>query len=208
MAWRSHEERRQALHRAADATGVRVSRRRRSSDTRRALLAGGMLAVAVGTAAVAGPLAAQGQTREVLRSGTGPELVLTRATSPLTEYRAHFADEALDEVLFRVEPLGASPERIRIATLTSYDGELFRALDVASSTADARFTRVPARSPPSPGEPIGARVTIDRLTGIWMPTAGQLDARSPSKGPMPTPLPTASTTTAAPRERCRSRTAV
>ncbi|MGC5224346.1 transglutaminase domain-containing protein [Micromonospora sp. DT81.3] len=174
MAWRSQDERRQALLRAAAATGVRVSRRRSSSDRRRAILAAGMLAVAVVVAAVAGPLAAAGQSREVLRSGTGPELVLTQATSPLSGYRAHFSDDALDEVLFRVDPVGTPPERIRVATLTSYDGELFRALDVASSTADARFTRVPSRLAPVPGEPVGVRVTIDRLRGIWMPTAGQL----------------------------------
>ena len=174
MAWRSQDERRQALRRAAAATGVRVSRRRSSSDRRRAMLAGGMLAVAVVAAAAAGPLAASGQPREVLRSGTGPELALTQATSPLSGYRAHFADGALDQVLFRVDPAGAPPERIRIATLTSYDGELFRALDVASSSADARFTRVPSRLAAAAGEPVDVRVTIDGLRGIWMPTAGQL----------------------------------
>ena len=174
MAWRSQDARRQALRRAADATGVRVSRRRTSSDTRRSVLAAGMLVVAVAAAAVAGPLAAAGQTREVLRSGTGPDLALTRAISPLSEFRSHFSDEAYDDVLFRVEPVGPAPERIRIATLTSYDGELFRALDVASSTADARFTRVPSRLSAAPGDPIGARITIEGLRGIWMPTAGAL----------------------------------
>ena len=101
--------------------------------------------------------------------------MLTRATSPLSEFRSHFADDAFDEVLFRIEPVGELPERIRIATLTSYDGELYRALDVASSTADARFTRVPSRLAAEPGEPISARITIEGLRGIWMPTAGAAD---------------------------------
>ena len=154
MAWRSQDARREALHRAADATGVRVSRRRSTSDTRRGLLAAGMLAVAVAAAAVAGPLAAAGQTREVLRSGTGPELVLTRATSPLSEFRSHFSDDARSTRCSSGWSRSARlPDRIRIATLTSYDGELFRALDVASSTADARFTRVPSRLAAGAGDP-------------------------------------------------------
>ena len=175
MAWRSQDARRQALHSAADATGVRVSRRR---IVLRHAASGcsppAMLVVAVAAAAVAGPLAARGPDARGAPLRHGPELVLTRATSPLSEFRSHFSDEAFDEVLFRVEPVGPAPERIRIATLTSYDGELFRALDVASSTADARFTRVPSRLSAAPGDPIGARITIEGLRGIWMPTAGAL----------------------------------
>ena len=75
---------------------MRVSRRRTSSDKRtRILLAAGMLAVAVAIAAVAlGPLAAEGQTRDVLRSvDMGRNWSSLRATSPLSEYRTHFTDE-------------------------------------------------------------------------------------------------------------------
>ncbi|HWI31300.1 MAG TPA: transglutaminase-like domain-containing protein [Microbacterium sp.] len=175
LAWRSHNQRRQALRRAAVATGVRISRRRTASDRRGIVLAAGMLAVAAVAAAALGPLAAQGMTRDVLRSSTGPELVITRATSPLSEYRAHFADDTVDDVLFRIEALGAMPDRIRIAALTSYDGERYRALDVESSTADARFTRVPSRLTAPAGEEIDVRITIETLGGIWMPTVGHLE---------------------------------
>lgn len=176
LAWRSQDDRSAALRRAADTSGVRVSRRRSASDARRAALAGSMVAVAVVAAAVAAPAVARGDTRDVLRSGVGPELVITRATSPLSGYRSYFDDASHDTVLFRVDPVqgGGLPDRIRLATLTAYDGEVYRALDASTSVVDARFTRVPARRSAGPGEAVTVRVTIEGLSGIWAPIAGRL----------------------------------
>lgn len=176
LAWRSAEERRSALRRAAAVSGVRVSRRRSGSDVRRRVLAGGMIAVAVVVAAATAPAVAATRSREVLRSGTGPLLAVSRAVSPLAQYRGNFSDAAYDRVLFRVEAVeGAMPDRIRIATLTSYDGAVYRVADPSGVGSDARFTRVPSRLPGGDGAESGVRIEIDGLQGIWLPTFGALE---------------------------------
>lgn len=177
LAWRSHEERRAALRRAADVSGVRVSRRRSAFDQRRRLLAGGMIVAAVVGGAAVSPAIADSRSREVLRSGTGPQLDISRAVSPLTQYRANFTDDAVDEVLFRVDAVeGPLPSRIRIATLASFDGAVYRAADPEGVGADARFARVPSRLDPGPGVRSVARVEITGLEGIWLPTFGALES--------------------------------
>ena len=145
--------------RRRDAGGRRDRRRRRGTPRRR------------------------GPDPEVLRSGTGPELGAHPGDSPLSEYRAHFADDAFDEVLFRVEPAGRCPSASASRPSPPTTASCYRALDVASSTADARFTRVPSRLPPAPGD-ADRRARHDRRPrGIWMPTAGRTDRRSTFDGP-------------------------
>ncbi|MFT4229986.1 MAG: transglutaminase-like domain-containing protein [Microbacterium sp.] len=177
LAWLALDERRRALRRAADTTGVRVSRRRSASDTRRGLLAAGMVAIAVVIGAVAAPAIAAGQPRDVLRSATVPDVDLTRAEAPLSTYRSAFADPRYGETLFRVEAVsGALPARIRLATMTAYDGVVYRVLDGSSSVADARFVRVPSGLDAGAGEPAVVRVSIEGLGGIWLPTFGQVSS--------------------------------
>lgn len=176
LAWRSHEDRRAALRRAANVSGVRVSRRASSIDRRRRALAAGMIAVAVIGGAAVSPAIAQTREREVLRSAAGPQLAIARAVSPLERYRADFTGEAVDQVLFRVEAVqGALPDRIRIATLTSYDGATYRVADPSGVAADARFTRVPSRLDGGKGATTVARIRIEGLEGIWLPTFGALE---------------------------------
>ena len=173
LAWRSQDQRRAALRRAADTSGVRVSRRRSASDARRGGLAAAMLAIAVVVAAVAAPPKAAGRQREVLRRGVGPELAISRAVSPLSEYRSNFSDAAFSRRLFTVTALqGALPDRLRIATLSDYDGTVYRV--AAGGSADARFTRVPSELPGGDGRVASVRIDIEGLRGIWMPTFGSL----------------------------------
>ncbi|QAY61804.1 transglutaminase domain-containing protein [Microbacterium protaetiae] len=173
LAWRTAARRRAALQRAADSSGVRLSRRRRATDTRRGVLAGGMVVLAVAAAAVVTPAVAEGRTRDVLRSGAGPAQAISQAVSPLTDYRANFGDDVVDAPLFTVRPVaGALPDRIRLATLSSYDGAQYR---VAASDADGRFVRVPSRRAAAAGTEATAQVTIEGLSGIWLPTFGSIE---------------------------------
>ncbi|WP_314505715.1 transglutaminaseTgpA domain-containing protein [uncultured Microbacterium sp.] len=173
LAWRSRDERMRSLRRAAESSGVSLSRRPSPVDRRRAALGAGMLAAAVLAVAVVVPFAARGAEREVLRSGAGPELAISSAVSPLAEYRSLFADGRADVVLFTVAAHdGALPERVRLATLDDYDGEVYRS--GGSAAGPARFVRVPASLDAGSGRTVDARITIDRLEGIWMPTVGQL----------------------------------
>jgi len=170
LAWRAHDERTRSLRRASALAAVPATARRSRTDRRRALAGAGMIIVAtVATVAVV-PWAAADADRRVLRSATGPERQIAEAVSPLSEYRAMFSDSRADDVLFRVSGDGALPDRIRVATLDSYDGEIFR----SSGTGQGRFVRVPSRLPAAEGRAVDADIEIGDLGGIWMPTAGSL----------------------------------
>lgn len=176
LTWCTYDDRARALRRAAATSGVRMSRRRSASDGRRMALGVAMVVAPVAVASLLAPTIAQGTEREVLRSAIGPDLALSSAVSPLAEYRSNFDDDRFAEVLFRVDPVDGEPlpARIRLATLDYYDGEVFRAIDPASSVVDTRFVRVPSTLPSGEGDPVAARIVIEGLAGIWMPTAGSL----------------------------------
>ncbi|MDX2376637.1 transglutaminase-like domain-containing protein [Microbacterium sp. LRZ72] len=173
LAWQAHEERARTLRRAASTSGVRVSRSRRPSDARRLALGAAMVVAAVAVGAIVAPAAAGEQERTVLRSGVGPQISLTDVVSPLAQYRGNFADASYDEVLFRVDVVAGTPDRVRLAALDAYDGVVFRAGD---GEGDGRYLRVPSLIDvdAAASEPFEATVTIDGLDGIWMPTLGRL----------------------------------
>ncbi|MFI8595240.1 transglutaminase domain-containing protein [Microbacterium sp. NPDC078428] len=173
LAWQHYDERARALRRAAAGSGVRLTRSRSASDTRRMGLGAVMIVGSVIVAAAVTPALAAGAERTVLRSGVGPDLALSRAISPLAEYRAFFADSAYDEELFTVAALRGEPERVRIATLSHYDGVQYTS---AGTEASAAFVRVPDRVDAGAGEAVAAQVRIDGLEGIWLPTIGRTSA--------------------------------
>ncbi|MFD1340522.1 transglutaminase domain-containing protein [Microbacterium lemovicicum] len=173
LLWAAHRTRRErlfALERAAASSGVHLTRGASRTDRRRALLGAGMIAVAVLVAVAVVPAAAQSRERDVLRAAAGPEVDISRAVSPLSTYRSLFADDRADQVLFTVTSDGSLPDRVRLATLDAYDGEVFRSGDDDAS----RFVRVPSVRDAGEGAPVDATVSIGALTGIWMPTAGRL----------------------------------
>ena len=170
LAWRARAAKRRALTQASAQTGVRLRRRGVWATLRGGAVTAGLVVVAIAAAGAAAPALVDGRSRLVPRAATGPELALREAVSPLSEYRAAFADEAYGQELFRVtgEDL---PERIRIASLTHYDGETYRALDPESALAEDLFTRVPSWSAPAGTQ---ARIQIAALDGIWLPTFGEV----------------------------------
>ncbi|WP_228479446.1 transglutaminase-like domain-containing protein [Microbacterium atlanticum] len=176
LAWRTHDERVRALQRAAASSGVRISRRPSSADRRRTALGAAMVAGALVVAVAVVPFAARGAEREVLRTAVGPDIDVSAEVSPLSEYRALYADDRADDVLFTVEPVsGSLPERVRIATLDAYDGAVFRSGGEGAVEA-GRFVRVPSSLDAGPGSPVDARIRIDGWNDIWMPTVGRLAA--------------------------------
>lgn len=170
LSWRTRQSRREALRAAADASGVRL-RRRRGMDVRRAGIGVGMVVVAA-LAALAVVPAAASAPRTVLREATGPRVEISRAVSPLAAYRASFTDARHDRVLFRLDG-DHVPERIRLAVLDDYDGAVYR---TASGSAASGFVRLAAPRPPGPGARVDVVVSIEALDGIWMPSAGTLAA--------------------------------
>lgn len=172
LAWRAHDERARALRRASDVSAMPTSPGRSRADRRRTALGVAMIAVAVVVTVAVVPWVARGADREVLRSAAGPDRQIAEAVSPLAEYRAMFSDARADEVLFRVSGEGTLPDRIRIATLDTYDGEIFR----ASGDEGAGFVRLPSTRDAGAGRSLSAEVEIVDLEGIWMPTAGRLSS--------------------------------
>ena len=170
LAWRTRDERTRSLRRVSALAAVQSSSRRSRADLRRAFTGAAMVVVAVVATVAVVPWAAADADRRVLRSVTGPERQITEAVSPLSAYRAMFSDARADDVLFRVEGEGSLPERVRVATLDAYDGEIFR----PSGAGEGRFVRVPSTLRADGGRPVEAEIEIDALGGIWMPTAGSL----------------------------------
>ncbi|WP_191966662.1 transglutaminase domain-containing protein [Microbacterium testaceum] len=170
LAWRARDERGRALRRASDVSALSVGTGRSRADRRRLALGAGMLLVAAIVTITVVPAASRDADRQVLRSAAGPERLIAEAVSPLSQYRSMFSDARSDDVLFRISGTGPMPERVRIATLDTYDGEIFR----ASGNEGAGFVRLPSTREAGEGRPVGADVEIVDLGGIWMPTAGRL----------------------------------
>ncbi len=169
LSWRSRDERVRALRRASESTGVRM-RRAAPADARHLALGIGMITVCVSAVALVVPAAAASAPRTVLRDATGPEVEISRAISPLASYRTLFADDRLDDVLFRVSGTDL-PDRVRLAVLDAYDGAVFR---TDGSPAGAPFERVPAERAVGAGDALAFEVSVADLSGIWMPSAGAL----------------------------------
>lgn len=145
----------------------------RSVLARSAAMAGGVLVVAGVISLVAAPALSAGDHRRVLRDDVPPPLELSSYASPLTSYHKWMTDQK-DTVLFTVDGLGKG-ERVRLATLDTYDGVVMRVGDSADGEG---FVRVGSTVTDAP-VPAGAhtqrlRVRIQDYTGYWMPGGGDL----------------------------------
>lgn len=150
---------RSQTHRSADLPKTRTLSQFRSSGV---LTLAATLMVAVSIT----PTLMADSPRDVLRTRVNPQLVIDTETSPLSLYRAAFSDEMFATPLFETA-LSADVDRIRIATLSTFDGQ------VMSVGNDASFSRVPALVSGPPSSEL-ITVTVGALTGIWMPTTANL----------------------------------
>lgn len=170
--WRAATVRRLALR---DAGGVRQRPARRAAIGR-AGMATGMLAVGVVVAIALTPMLTAAHPRTVPRSVTEPVIRIAQEPSPLSTYRAMFGAQTYDEVLFRITATGA--DRVRLATLSFYDGQMARVTDPGTGLADqsTAYIRVPSARMPVLGDSVRADVVIDAYAGIWVPTVGTVRA--------------------------------
>jgi hypothetical protein len=155
----------------ASTAGVRQGSHSRWVAARRQAL-GVVLVVGavVGGLAIA-PAAAGWVPREALREAVDPLLVVQKQSSPLGVYRRWFEAANYDRTLFTVTGDTTGIDRVRIATLGDYDGEVFRAGD---QDADPLFTRL-AGDGAAGGSPL--TVTIgEGFSGVWVPVPGSIDA--------------------------------
>ena len=176
LVWRVKQERSVAIRLAAGTSGVRRRRNAGAANrVRQALLAAGILLIAVSVAVTTVSTFARPTEREVLRTAIAPDVDLNEFISPLTQYRSYFTADNYDTELFRVT--NASPEvsRIRLAVLSHYDGQVFRIVDPTQGN-DARetaFQRVPSVLS-APGTQVSLDITLGDYSSVWLPTAGSL----------------------------------
>ncbi|WP_341940446.1 transglutaminase domain-containing protein [Microbacterium sp. LWH10-1.2] len=135
---------------------------------RRHVLSGAIVVVALVAGLAIAPAAAGWSDRSVLRDEVEPMIVVQQQPSPLSGYRSWFTAERADETVVRIDGDPGDLERIRIATLDSYDGQDFHV------AADDRFTRLPRAAAPGAGR-IGLDITVgDAYRGIWVPAPSGL----------------------------------
>lgn len=158
---RARIERATAVRAARSRTGsVRLGSTSAAFTMRRYLLAGSLIVVTAAGALAAAPVAQKLGPREVLREEVDPLLILRQQQSPLSTYRQWFAGEAFSTTLFTVSNSGQA-DRLRIATLDTYDGQTFH---VAGTGDSARFARQPHTQQGQLTVTIG-----EGYQGIWVP---------------------------------------
>ena len=173
---RSRLERARAL-RAARATTGTVRQRSESLvlAARRNALGVAIVAIALVVGIAITPVAATLESRQALRDGVDPLLVIQQQPSPLSSYRGWFEGANYDAELFTVTGGGAGVDRIRLATLDTYDGETFH-VNGAVGDESSRFSRLP-RTQPTSADAVELEITIGPgYSGIWVPVPTGLAA--------------------------------
>ncbi|GAB3607804.1 transglutaminase-like domain-containing protein [Conyzicola nivalis] len=155
----------------ASTSGVRQGSHSRWVAARRQALGVVLVVGAVLGGLAIAPAASGWVSREALREAIDPLLIVQKQASPLAGYRAWFEADNYDRTLFTVEGDTTGIDRVRIATLGDYDGEVFRA---GGQDADPLFTRLAGGGS---GEGTPLTVTIgDGFAGVWVPVPGTIDA--------------------------------
>jgi hypothetical protein len=183
LMWRRWYARRAAIRklaaeaRSTDGTGAAVPSDHRLFGARTIVAAGIILAIA-GAAGVAGAVYAPPTgPRDVARSAVVQPFDPRDYVSPLAGFRRYWQPQTASEVLFSVTGLPQGG-RIRIATLDTYDGVVYSVGSEAVTSESGSFTRVPYRFDQSAvsGKRVNLDVAVAGYSGVWVPTAGQLEA--------------------------------
>jgi transglutaminase-like putative cysteine protease len=135
-----------------------------------------VFAVAAGASLVATSVLTPRGDRDVLRNVVAQPFDPRDHPSPLAGFRSYLREDAADEVMMRVTGL-PSGERIRVATLDSYDGVVYAVGSAAVDSASGTFVRVPSRIDQSRAgsERVQLGVEIVGYSGVWLPTVGMLE---------------------------------
>jgi len=172
FAWRAAHVRRRAL--AQGGSGARLATVHRVREAGTVVIGAAMVAIAVVVAAlVAGPVAAD-TPRDVARSVIEPRLVVDSTVTPLAAFRTYFTDPLFNEPLFTVSVDEGEVSRVRIATLSYFDGDAFTAAAPQGKESDA-FARVPSHiDAPEDAIPVKATIQLSQAGSVWVPMVGAL----------------------------------
>jgi len=135
------------------------------------------LAVAGAAGTVAVSAAPPATSRTVARTVVEQPFDPRDRVSPLSGFRAYEQEPAVDGTLLRVTGL-RDGQRLRIATLDTYDGVLYSVGSGEVDSASGFFTRVPSTVDQTAvdGQRSTVDVTVEAYDELWVPTVGQLES--------------------------------
>lgn len=146
------------------------------SVVRPALVGTGTIVAAAVVATGLGLVAPPGGARTVARTDVVKPFDPRDYVSPLSGFRAYQEDDAADAAQLRVTGL---PEDgfVRIATLDTFDGVVYRVGGADGSTGSGTFERVPTAVDVRGvrGKTVHLGVQVDGYSGVWLPTIGDLE---------------------------------
>ncbi|WP_022883008.1 transglutaminase domain-containing protein [Gryllotalpicola ginsengisoli] len=177
LVWRAQHARRVSLRTAESASGVHRASGGGWATLRRAAAAAGVSLVAVIVAVPIASTALAPGDRQVLRTSIDPTVQLRRYESPLTTYRTAFTPSQFDTPLLTVKGDLAKVGRLRVATLSYYNGQQFQVLSQTGDVATA-FKRIPQLTAGGAGDDAEVTVTIDDWDEAWLPTVSGLSSVS------------------------------
>jgi hypothetical protein len=177
--WRRRRESIRTLARATpDAEGRPLETAGDAALGIRSVIAGGLIlalaaAAAVGAATVA-PVTGE---RDVLRAAVVQPFDPRDYASPLAGFRRYLRDDRADDVLLRISGL-PDGERLRVATLDSYDGVVYAVGSSVVDGASGTFVRIPQSVDQSDvaGEAVAIDVEVEGYRGVWVPDAGAFES--------------------------------
>jgi hypothetical protein len=146
------------------------------SIVRPALVGTGTIVAAAVVATGLGLVAPPAVERTVARTDVVKPFDPRDSISPLSGFRAYEESAAADSTQLRVTGL---PEDgfVRIATLDTYDGVVYRVGGADGSSGSGTFERVPTSVDVRgvEGTTVDVGVTVDGYRGVWLPTVGDLE---------------------------------
>ncbi len=180
LVWRRAYRRRAAIRALAGVTTDALgrtpdARAERAVGVRAVLAAALVMAIASAAAVVAVGGLPPTTDRTVLRSAIEQPFDPAEHTSPLASFRSYLRELADRRDLLSVTGLEPG-ERVRVATLDSYDGIVYAVGSSQVDSASGTFVRVPTRIDRDPvsGRTAEIAVRVAGYRGVWLPTVGDV----------------------------------
>lgn len=181
VVWYRWRRRRESIRMLARATPDADGRPLETADGAlavRSILAGALILALAGAGAVgAAALAPVTADRGVLRTSVAQPFDPRDYPSPLAGFRRYLREDRVDEVMFRIDGL-PDGQRVRIATLDSYDGVIYAVGSAVVDSASGTFVRIPQSVDQDDvaGEDVTLDVEVVGYRGVWLPTAGEFES--------------------------------
>ena len=158
---------------SSHADGMRRGERSLAATRSVTVAAIGIAAALVVSAGVATYALPAGAARTVARTAATPPFNPNDYPSPLSGFRSYLEPARANTALFTVSSLG-SVRRLRIATMDAYNGIVY---SVGTQPGDSgAFARIPdTLTQPRTSDTQRMSITIDGLSGPWLPTFGALE---------------------------------